>query len=321
MSRPTLAVCLKRQPFEVYIGRREWCPPGWAGPGSDGAFGNPVQIGVTCPICRKTHYGKGSTIECYKQWFYNRLNQDSDFRRRVRELEGKVLGCFCEPWDQCHGDVIAEWLNSHTSMAGPGDVGRPVGGLTGMLARLIGEEDDAEAADAAPLPPTLGVTGHRPQHLTPRAIPGVHGFLRGAVCEMKRLHPDVRGMSGMALGVDTWFVEACIAEGVPYIAAVPFEGQERRWPMEAQRYYHQLLRGAAEVRVLGDPPDSARDASELLLGRNVWMSEQLTHALAVWIQSKTSGGTAHGVKSFKLKRLPLWTYDPATGESRRDGVW
>jgi hypothetical protein len=30
--------------------------------------------------------------------------------RAVRELRGKVLGCYCKP-KRCHGDIIAEYVN------------------------------------------------------------------------------------------------------------------------------------------------------------------------------------------------------------------
>lgn len=32
--------------------------------------------------------------------------------KRVHELAGKKLGCFCSP-DICHGDVLADFLNRY----------------------------------------------------------------------------------------------------------------------------------------------------------------------------------------------------------------
>jgi hypothetical protein len=31
--------------------------------------------------------------------------------RKIEELKGKVLGCFCKP-NACHGDVIKEYLDN-----------------------------------------------------------------------------------------------------------------------------------------------------------------------------------------------------------------
>jgi hypothetical protein len=81
--------------YDVYIGR--------AGKGQDGYFGNPFRL----------RYGeqRGATIERYRNYFHNRMETDPEFNRRVHELKDRTLGCFCKPYP-CHGDVIAEYLNS-----------------------------------------------------------------------------------------------------------------------------------------------------------------------------------------------------------------
>jgi len=94
----TKVVNLRKEPYDVYIGR--------AGRGQDGYFGNPCAIGQKCPVCSEVHKDGGSTIPCFKHYFYNRIRTDKDFLRRVRTLKGKTLGCFCKP-NPCHGDVIA----------------------------------------------------------------------------------------------------------------------------------------------------------------------------------------------------------------------
>jgi len=81
--------------YDVYIGR--------AGKGKDGYFGNPFKLNSFEP--------RGTTIEPYRKYFYDRLETDSDFKNRIYELKGKTLGCFCKP-HECHGDVIAEYLNN-----------------------------------------------------------------------------------------------------------------------------------------------------------------------------------------------------------------
>lgn len=83
-----------RAPYDVYIGR--------AGHGKDGYFGNPHRL--------QPGGARGDTIERYTVYFLDRVERDPEFRRRVMELKGKTLGCFCKP-AACHGDVIANWLN------------------------------------------------------------------------------------------------------------------------------------------------------------------------------------------------------------------
>ena len=96
---PTKVVNIRREPYEEYIGR--------AGHGQDGYFGNPHSIGY-CRVCKKNH-NRGQSIEAFREDFYNRVAMDKQFRRRVLELRGKTLGCFCKPL-KCHGDVYVEWI-------------------------------------------------------------------------------------------------------------------------------------------------------------------------------------------------------------------
>lgn len=77
--------------YDVYIGR--------PGKGQDGYFGNPFKGS-----------NRDQVIAQYKEYFYDRLKKDPEFRHNIRALKGKILGCFCKP-KACHGDVIAEYLN------------------------------------------------------------------------------------------------------------------------------------------------------------------------------------------------------------------
>jgi hypothetical protein len=81
--------------YDQYIGR--------AGKGQDGYFGNPFRL-----TAGRT---RGATLEQYREYFYNRLNTDPEFKKKIHELQGKTLGCFCKPYS-CHGDIIAEYLNN-----------------------------------------------------------------------------------------------------------------------------------------------------------------------------------------------------------------
>jgi hypothetical protein len=89
-------VNLFKEPYDVYIGR--------AGKGQNGYFGNPFSL--------KKGEDRGATIERYKEYFYNRIETDSEFKSRILELKNKTLGCFCKP-NACHGDVIKEYLDNN----------------------------------------------------------------------------------------------------------------------------------------------------------------------------------------------------------------
>ncbi len=87
----------------VYIGR--------AGNGQSGYFGN--------PIIKANSEDPGSTLKRYEQYLISRLNEDSDFARKVKDLKGKKLVCFCAPQggfspqdkEICHGQVLARYSN------------------------------------------------------------------------------------------------------------------------------------------------------------------------------------------------------------------
>ena len=95
MTTKTTVVNIRRDDYEVYIGR--------AGKGLDGYFGNPFRLG--------SESQRQEILERYAAYFYNRLERDPEFKRRVLQLKTKVLGCFCAP-RACHGDVIAKYLDS-----------------------------------------------------------------------------------------------------------------------------------------------------------------------------------------------------------------
>ena len=91
----TRVVNLRNEKYDVYIGR--------AGRGQAGYFGNPFPLLPEQP--------RGSSLEKYRAYFFDRLKTDTEFHRRIHELKGKTLGCFCKPYP-CHGDIIAEYLDA-----------------------------------------------------------------------------------------------------------------------------------------------------------------------------------------------------------------
>lgn len=91
----TKVVNLKHAKYDVYIGR--------AGRGQDGYFGNPIKL-----LNNET---RGSTLDRYRIYFYNRIETDPEFKEKIHALKGKTLGCFCNPYP-CHGDIIKEYLDT-----------------------------------------------------------------------------------------------------------------------------------------------------------------------------------------------------------------
>jgi hypothetical protein len=97
----TVVVNIYKEQFDTYIGR--------AGRGYDGYFGNPFRMG--------TGISRESVVQKFQKYFIDRIEKDTEFKRRILALKGRRLGCFCKP-KVCHGDVIADWLNNGTKGGG-----------------------------------------------------------------------------------------------------------------------------------------------------------------------------------------------------------
>lgn len=85
--------------------------------------------------------------------------------------------------------------------------------------------------------------------------------------------------------------------GLPYVAFVPFDGQELRWPRESQTVYYEVLRRAAGIYVCHNGrPTSDAHAGELLKKRDEVLCCVADELIAVWDSSR--GGTSHTVRKW-----------------------
>ena len=91
----TRVVHCQREPYDVYIGR----PSDW---------GNPfTHIKDRSTRAEFIVRNREEAIAKYREWVISQ----PEMMKRLEELRGKTLGCWCKP-KSCHGDVIIELLNS-----------------------------------------------------------------------------------------------------------------------------------------------------------------------------------------------------------------
>jgi hypothetical protein len=91
----TRVVHCQREPYDVYIGR----PSDW---------GNPfTHIKDRSTKAEFIVRNREEAIAKYRAW----LISQPEMLKKLEELRGKTLGCWCKP-KSCHGDVIIELLNS-----------------------------------------------------------------------------------------------------------------------------------------------------------------------------------------------------------------
>jgi hypothetical protein len=91
----TRVVNVKYSSYDVYIGRYNSYYNL-----SASKFANPFEIG--------RHGGREKVLELYNEY----LNEHPELiEAAVRELDGKVLGCWCSPNPRCHGNILIERIN------------------------------------------------------------------------------------------------------------------------------------------------------------------------------------------------------------------
>ena len=96
MIQPKVVNIKSCEPYDIYIGRPS-------------KFGN--------IFTHLTHLGgpliivdsRAEAVARYKEWV---LEQPELIEMIKKELRGKILGCHCEEWQDCHGKILLEIANS-----------------------------------------------------------------------------------------------------------------------------------------------------------------------------------------------------------------
>ena len=151
----------------------------------------------------------------------------------------------------------------------------------------------------------LAVTGHRPDKIGGYSLQSLlRKKVRKAISDkIKEIKPDY-GLTGMALGVDQDFADICIQLGIPFVAIIPFKGQELAWPSASQEHYNFLLSKAHDKLIVTPGGYQAWKMHK----RNEELVHQCHELLAVWDGS--SGGTAHCVAFAEKKGVPIHRINP-----------
>lgn len=133
---------------------------------------------------------------------------------------------------------------------------------------------------------TVSFTGHRPNKLNGFDIPNpIYNFVcQEIVKALKEIRPD-KVISGMALGVDQWAAFVAYKLGIPFVAAIPFENQECKWPSKSQEIYRKLRKLASE-EVIVSP--GGYTAAKMQI-RNQWMCDKADKLIAVYNGDKFGG--------------------------------
>ncbi len=142
----------------------------------------------------------------------------------------------------------------------------------------------------------VSFTGHRPEKVGGYETPNATSL---RICnevyyKLLEIKPKLV-LTGMALGVDTWAAWIALSMGIPYIAVIPFKGQEVRWNEKDIKIYNELLAMANGIKYVSEPGYAAWKMHK----RNEWMVDNSDALIAVYDGSL--GGTHNCVQYAKRK--------------------
>lgn len=163
----------------------------------------------------------------------------------------------------------------------------------------------------------IAITGHRPDSLD-KDYSYTSDLWRYIYDELESTFTKINPKkiyTGMALGVDTVAAEIAIKMGIPYVACVPFPGQEEVWT-PAQQVHYNMLKEFADSVVNVSPGPMQPSKYQI---RNQYMVDNADIVVAVWNGWK--GGTRNCVEYALRQQVPVWRIDPQTQKvGRYDGT-
>ena len=146
----------------------------------------------------------------------------------------------------------------------------------------------------------LGVSGHRKLGGDFDKTNSVYLYVSKKVIELlDSLKPEVV-ITGMALGTDSLVAQICVEMKIPFIAAVPFNGQETMWRPVDQLVYNDLLKQAQKVVVVCDGTYAGWKMQE----RNKWIVNHSDEMLFVYKMGE-KGGTKNCLDYAELINKPI----------------
>lgn len=173
---------------------------------------------------------------------------------------------------------------------------------------------------------TIVITGHRPHRLgTEYKYPSVKmERIRSQMEKVIQENNCTKLIIGMAMGVDTLGAMIAITFKIPFIAAVPFHGQELNWFQPHRATYYDLLCNAESVKYVHADEKfkpykfQSGYLSQFYQDRNEWMVDQLSApndlVLSVWDGKR--GGTKNCIEYARSKtpKLRMTNINPITFE-------
>ncbi len=177
----------------------------------------------------------------------------------------------------------------------------------------------------------LAGTGHRPPRLGldygPNGNRTLTKFVASALTELISTSHNIKSIvQGMAQGFDQALAHAAITLNIPVIAALPFEGQESKWPSDSKRRFNAILAKCKEVKVVS----KGGYHPEKYLVRDEWMVDRVVQdaaagdgelpLLIALFDGQSSGGTNHTFRYAFDESVVTWNLWNAWAKRQAAGV-
>ncbi len=151
-------------------------------------------------------------------------------------------------------------------------------------------------------------TGHRPEKLK-ESPDEVKSWLEAQI-DKAIADGYTTFISGCAMGVDIWAGQIVIRKkadnsGLHLIAAVPWTGFSKRWSVDWQVEYDELLRGADLVKTVCNHYHDG-----VFQQRNEWMVDHSNRVIAYF--NGAAGGTKNTIDYAKNKGIEVVVNNPDT---------
>ncbi len=162
---------------------------------------------------------------------------------------------------------------------------------------------------------TVCITGHRPDKLPggynltdPKNLELINLF-ENQLINIQKEYGYIRVITGMALGTDQLFAIAAInlinkGNFIDLVAAIPCLDQEKVWPEQSQKLYHEILQQCCKVVNVTNKPYN----SICMQQRNEYMVDHSDLIIAVW--NGSSGGTKNCIDYASSKNKPIIRITP-----------
>lgn len=155
-----------------------------------------------------------------------------------------------------------------------------------MLGRLLMARRTELRGEPAPLT-RVGITGHRPQSLSPSEQEWTGQVLPALMHSLRTSHGMQVAISGFALGADTIWAQAALEQGIRLWGYIPSPDQSKRWQASERALHLELVSNASRILVHGESHDN-----RWFRARNEMIVRDSNVLVAVHKEGKSTGGTA-----------------------------